>query len=392
MWEPPQWDGSRCVFARVLPLALVLLSARALAADPFPPQLAISFVAVPAPIVQDGSTRLVYEMQIVNYAKQPYVLDAVEARAGGTDVAFRGAELEGMIRRFGYQGEPAGAANRTIEGGHGALVFLVLDLGKAKAPAMIDHTLRIMDEKGGPHEVALTPLSVSSEKPIVVGAPLRGQWMAGDSVSNGPDAAHRRAVMVLDGRAYAAQRFAIDWVQVETVNGVTTTWKGPEDKNASYLCYDQPIYSVADGKVVGASDGAPENVPHSQTYAIPINFDNAAGNHVVVEIAPRRYVLYAHMRPGTVAVKAGDTVRAGQILGHVGNTGSSAEPHLHMHIDDEPSFLGGNGVPYEFAAGEESGPVEANVSSPNTIAFGAIGPQHPFTDDYPAANALVTFE
>jgi murein DD-endopeptidase MepM/ murein hydrolase activator NlpD len=91
-------------------------------------------------------------------------------------------------------------------------------------------------------------------------------------------------------------------------------------------------------------------------------------------------------------VKAGDSVRAGQILGHVGNTGSSAEPHLHMHIDDEPSFLGGNGLPYEFAAGEESGPVEANVSSPTAITFGAIGPEHPFTDDFPSANALVTFK
>ena len=63
-----------------------------------------------------------------------------------------------------------------------------------------------------------------------------------------------------------------------------------------------------------------------------------------------------------------------------------------MHIDDEPSFLAGNGLPYEFASGEESGLVEANVSSPPTaVSFGPIGAQHPFTDDYPAANALVTF-
>jgi hypothetical protein len=69
-----------------------------------------------------------------------------------------------------------------------------------------------------------------------------------------------------------------------------------------------------------------------------------------------------------------------------------AQPHLHMHIDDEPSFLAGNGLPYEFASGEESGLVEANVSSPPTaVSFGPIGAQHPFTDDYPAANALVTF-
>jgi hypothetical protein len=63
-----------------------------------------------------------------------------------------------------------------------------------------------------------------------------------------------------------------------------------------------------------------------------------------------------------------------------------------MHIDDRPSFLTGNGVPYEFTQGSESGRVDANVSSPGVISFGAIGPQRPFTNDYPAENALVTFK
>jgi murein DD-endopeptidase MepM/ murein hydrolase activator NlpD len=181
-------------------------------------------------------------------------------------------------------------------------------------------------------------------------------------------------------------------VQVETVNGKLSTWKGPEDKNDSYFCYNQPIYSVADGTVVAATDGMAENVPHSGTHAEPIDFDNAGGNHVVVRIAPHRYTLSAHMRPGTVAVKAGQNVRVGDLLGHVGNSGSSEEPHLHFHIDDQPSFLAGNGVPYAFTKGLESGAVEANVSSPTAVTFGAVGAQHAFTDDYPAPNALVTFE
>jgi murein DD-endopeptidase MepM/ murein hydrolase activator NlpD len=58
-----------------------------------------------------------------------------------------------------------------------------------------------------------------------------------------------------------------------------------------------------------------------------------------------------------------DNVRVGEIVGRVGNTGSSTEPHLHMHIEDQPSFLADNGVPYEFTEGGASGPVEANVSS-----------------------------
>ena len=145
-------------------------------------------------------------------------------------------------------------------------------------------------------------------------------------------------------------------------------------------------------KVVEASDGMAENIPHSGTYAEPITFDNAGGNHVVVEISARRYAFYAHMRPGTVNVKVGDQVHAGDLIGHVGNTGSSTEPHLHFHIDDEPSFLAGDGVPFEFDKGLMSGSVHADVASKDAITFGAVGPQKPFVDDYPAENALVTFE
>jgi hypothetical protein len=377
--------------ARLLILCFLVFSTTPLfASDPHPPQLNASFLARPAPIVQDGSTRLVYEMVITNLSNNKYVLDAVEAKAGTAQFTF--SALAGMTVRLGARGQPEGAEDRTIDGGRSVIVFLLLDLGNSKAPSTIEHTLHIVDDKGDAHAVVLAPLVVSNESPIVVSPPLHGDWIAGDSVNNKPDAAHRRAVLVDGGHAWLAQRYAIDWVQYQTVDGVRTTWKGPEDRNDSYFCYNQPIYSVATGKVVDIADGLPENVPHSGKYAIATDFNNAAGNHIVAEIAPNRYVLYAHMRPGTVQVKVGDTVKVGDILGRVGNTGSSTEPHLHMHIDNQPSFLAGNGMPYEFTQGSESGPVNANVSSPTAIGFGPIGPQRPFTNDYPAENALVTFK
>jgi hypothetical protein len=380
-------------FARLLAACfLVPFTTPLFAGDPHPSQLNVSFLAQPAPVVQDGSTRLVYEMLITNFSNNKYVLDAVEAKAGTAKFTFSGSALAGIIIPLGARGKPADAADRTLDGGGSLIVFLLLDLGSSKAPGTIEHSLHVIDDKGGAHAAVLAPVVVSNESPIVVAPPLRGDWIAGDSVNNGPNAAHRRAMLVDGGHAWLAQRYAIDWVQYQTVDGVRTTWKGPEDKNDSYFCYNQPIYSVAAGKVVGMSDGMPDNVPHSGKYVISIDANNAAGNHVVVEIAPDRYVLYAHMRPGTVHVKTGDTVKVGDILGNVGNTGSSTEPHLHMHIDDRPSFLGGNGVPYEFTEGSESRPVEANVSSPTVINFGPIGPQRPFTNDYPAENALVTFK
>jgi Peptidase family M23 len=371
---------------------LVLLETPILAGDPRPPQINLSFLAEPAPIVQYGSVRLFYEMQITNFSKDQYVLNSIETKAGDTKSSFEGAALAALMSYLGASESPAKHSDRVIEGGRSLVIFFMLDLGKDQTPNTIEHVLHVLDDQGGAHDVVPAPLMVSNDSPIVVAPPLRGTWIAGDSVNNRPDAAHRRAILVEDGRAWLAQRFAIDWVQYQTIDGVRTTWKGAEDRNDSYFCYGQPIYSVAAGKVVALADGLPENVPHSGKYAISIGADNAAGNHVVVEIAPHRYVLYAHMRPGTVRVKAGDEVQIGEILGLVGNTGSSTEPHLHMHIDDQPSFLAGNGVPYEFAQGEASGPVEANVSSPDAISFGPIGPQSRFTNDYPADNALVTFK
>jgi hypothetical protein len=371
---------------------LLILETPLLASDPRPPQIRVSFLAEPAPIVQNGSLRLVYEMLITNFTQNRYILDSVVTTAGDAKSSFEGTPLAAMISYLGAPDPSLKPADRIIAAGRSAVLFFMLDLGRDQAPSKIEHVLHVLDDQGGAHDVVPTPLMVSNESPIIVAPPLRGTWIAGDSVNNRPDAAHRRAILIEDGHAWLAQRFAIDWVQYQTIDGVGTTWKGPEDSNDSYFCYGQPVYSVAAGKVVDMADGLPENVPHSGKYAIPIGADNAAGNHVVVEIAPRRYVLYAHMRPGTVRVKTGDEVRIGDILGLVGNTGSSAEPHLHMHIDDQPSFLAGNGVPYEFAGGEASGPVEANVSSPSAISFGPIGPQHPFTNDYPAENALVTFK
>ena len=380
-------------YGRLLALWCLLLAAPVHAGDPHPPQITVSFPAQPAPLVQDGTTRLYYEMVVTNFSRDSYVLDAVEASAGALKAKFEGPPLAALPLRPGAAKaeSPANPTDLSLASGRAFIVFLELNLGKDKAPRTIAHVLHVRDDKGEVHDVVIAPLAVSDEAPIVVAPPLRGEWNAGDSASNLPDAAHRRAVLLENGQAFVAQRFAIDWVQYEVVDGKRTTRRGPEDRNESYFCYDKPIYSVAAGKVIGMADGLPENVPHSGKYAVELSFDNAGGNHVVVEIAPHRYVLYAHMKPGTVRVKVGDTVGVGDLLGLVGNSGSSTEPHLHMHIVDQPSFLVGNGLPYEFTAFDASGPVEADVSSPTAINIGTIGPQKPFTNDYPANNAEVTF-
>jgi murein DD-endopeptidase MepM/ murein hydrolase activator NlpD len=49
------------------------------------------------------------------------------------------------------------------------------------------------------------------------------------------------------------------------------------------------------------------------------------------------------MQQGSVAVAEGDVVREGQLLGTVGNSGNTSEPHLHIHAEKD-----GEGVPIRF--------------------------------------------
>ena len=90
-------------FARVLIMAFVaaLFADPALAADPRPPQLQITFLSEPAPIVQYGSTKLVYEMEVTNFSKRSYVFDSIDAKAGGAPFSFSGTTLAGMMAHLG---------------------------------------------------------------------------------------------------------------------------------------------------------------------------------------------------------------------------------------------------------------------------------------------------
>ena len=79
-----------------------------------------------------------------------------------------------------------------------------------------------------------------------------------------------------------------------------------------------PCYSVADGKVEYAGTRG------------------ALGNLVVISIADTgTYAAYAHLRD--IAVKVGDRIQLGTLIGHTGNTGNASsmkgkDQHLHFEV------------------------------------------------------------
>jgi murein DD-endopeptidase len=300
----------------------------------------------------DGKWHLVYELQVTNLGKWDCLLTRLDAVTGDSVAkpiaSYSGAELEGMIYRPGQ----TVSEKAKIAPGAFAIVYMWLNFDRAEeVPAKISHriAMRIGDY---PEAITLDGVAISTDrKPVmVISSPLREEdWVAANGPSN--TSLHRRAFIPVNGRAYISQRFAIDWVQLNA-NG--KTYQGDSEDNKNYRAYGKEIHAVADGVVTSTKDGIPQNVPNKPPV-VPITLETVGGNNVIMEIGDGLYAFYAHLQPGSLRVKVGDTVHRGQVLGLLGNSGNSSEPHLHFHICNGNSELGCEGLPYAFAAYELQG-------------------------------------
>jgi murein DD-endopeptidase MepM/ murein hydrolase activator NlpD len=185
--------------------------------------------------------------------------------------------------------------------------------------------------------------------PVKFHFPLSGTWYAG----NGPTfyTAHRWAL---------PEEFGFDLVQL---GDNTSSYRGDGTKFTDYYAYGQPVLASADGRVKAVVDNIPES-PEAlrrpaesidaymqrvqQMQAEHLEKGTAAGNYVLLENGDGVYSLYAHLRPASIKVKAGDAVKAGQAIGLLGSSGNSTEPHLHFQVCDRPDPLSCAGIPVDF--------------------------------------------
>ena len=192
------------------------------------------------------------------------------------------------------------------------------------------------------------PFDTSGGTPRVIGPPLRGpNWVALNGCC-APDTWHRSALLAVNGRLNNSQRFAIDWKQT---NAQGEFYTGDKTKNESYVDYGAKIYAVADGTVVSTLDDVDANAPGVLPASDPalrakLTVENADGNHIILDIGGGVYAMYAHMIKGTLTVKPGDTVKKGDVIGELGNTGNANASHMHFQLMNDPSILEGDSLPY----------------------------------------------
>jgi Peptidase family M23 len=293
---------------------------------------------------REGRVRLVYELKLTNGFPIPVEVREVSVRdvdRRRTIEVLDAAELPASMTLMATPGEP----ETTVPASGIGVVWMEVGLPSRRAvPRAIKHRLTVDIPPGYPVPQTITSTGgfsrVDTRPPVTLGPPMRGRgWVAVGSCCDGP---HRRSVQPVNGRLWLGQRFAIDWNGVDDLGRFVV---GDPSGNDNWTFYGRRVIAVADARVVEAVDRFPDQIPNAP---VPVTIEQADGNYVILDLGKGRFAFYAHLKPGSVRVKRGDVVREGELLGRLGNSGSSTGPHLHFHVMNRPSALASDGLPYVF--------------------------------------------
>jgi len=340
----------------------------------------------PQAVRTDAGTQVFQELHLTNFTDAPLALarvEVVDAADGQVLAAFAGESLQ---RRFALVGAPIAARDTLVPPGRRGVVYIEWSAHGRRPPA-IEHVVTYAAPGGaGQGSVRGARATVAYAAGAPLGPPLRGgPWIAVHAAAwrNG----HRRVFNTVDGMARIPGRFAVDFIRVDASGRMT---HGDPDVPRDWLGYGAAVLAVADARVVAVRDSMTESASVSGNPKHALAED--AGNYVAIRLADGRYAFYEHLRPGTVAVRVGQRVHRGEVLGQLGFTGASVGPHLHFHVSDGPSTIAAEGRAFAFDAFDLLGAYD----DPGMFGKAAWTPRSEAEarrrqGEWPAENAVVRF-
>ncbi|MEV4684007.1 M23 family metallopeptidase [Streptomyces kurssanovii] len=188
---------------------------------------------------------------------------------------------------------------------------------------------------------------------VEVGVPVRGRWSALNSPADRTPS---------HGTHGYGQTYAIDLV-AEPAEGARPGFKvlwPVVRRSRDFPAFGEPLFAVADATVVHAEDRQRDHLSRNSLLAVLylmiveasfrdiLGVRKIFGNHVVLDLGDGVFAAYAHLRRGSLTVRPGDRVRAGQPIARCGNSGNSSEPHLHFQLMDGPDADTALGVPFRW--------------------------------------------
>ena len=341
----------------------------------------------------DGRFHLVYELTLTNGFPVPITVRSIsvlDPKRGVTLERLSGAQLTASMSLLSLPSDPTTTVPAS---GVGVIWFEVVVRRRRSLPSRIVHRLTVSVPPGHPVPSTITSRGgaarVDLRAPVVIGPPLRGAgWIALGSCCDGP---HRRSIQPINGKLDLGQRFAVDWNGIDANRRLVV---GNPDLNRSWVFYGKPVLAVASAKVVAAVDRFADQTPN---HPRPVTLQQADGNYVILSLGHGRFAFYAHLKPHSIRVHPGQRVRRGQVIGRLGNSGSSSGPHLHFQLMDRPSALASDGLPFVFARFRLDGripPLDAslqttvNAGRPVPVDRAGAGRR---VDEFPLGRDVVSF-
>lgn len=150
-----------------------------------------------------------------------------------------------------------------------------------------------------------------------------------------------------------AQKNAFDLV-ITGKNG--KSFKTDGKTNEDYYAFEQELIAPCDAQVVLVVDGIKDNSPGE------LNPIYAPGNTVILKTENDEFLFFAHFKQNSIAVKQGQKVKQGELLGLCGNSGNSSQAHLHFHIQNIEDMNKATGAKSYFSKIFVNGEVKTNYS------------------------------
>ncbi len=182
--------------------------------------------------------------------------------------------------------------------------------------------------------------------------PFTGRWLVQNSPANRVPS---------HGTQLFATSYAIDFVPLgeadRTAPVTLSTLLRPEPPER-FPGFGRPILSPVEGTVIAAHDKEPDHSAYrglpsiryalTQSRRAAAGWTALAGNHVLIEVGGA-VVALCHLQQDSLTIRAGQTVRPGEMLARCGNSGNSTEPHLHLQAIDSPDIERASAVPVTFS-------------------------------------------
>jgi len=323
---------------------------------------------------RDLQSLLLHNVAVINHGSAPFKIDDIDIellqsnrvvesrrlnRGAVQRIADRGAKLQaaGILQQVGFQfcGTDLIAPSIKLAGATLARDQALLIASQVFAFSGARDTLRVRAHGHVDGHAAEFTGSIPIKSEFATNKyifPLRGVWYVGYGASL--HTGHRWAI---------PEEFALD---IAKIGESGLSHKGDGARFDDYYAYGADVLAAADGHVISAENDQPEDpsamqrpnetqeayfarLQKEQGERLAKGLTAITGNYVMIDHGKNEYSLYAHLQPGSVRFHVGAQVKAGDVIGKLGSSGNSTEPHLHFHVCDKPDPLMCAGVPVNFS-------------------------------------------